>query len=125
MATITPTKTKLNVVPNGSAWRIQWANMANGDTGAPVSLTNFFDRSVQVTGTFGAGGTVVLEGTNDGTNYSTLNNPADTALSLQAAAIEQVTEITEMVRPDVTAGDGTTDLTVTMVVSSHGQGGGL
>ena len=87
-----------------------WATMANGDTGAPVQFDAFQDRSFQITGTFGAGGSATLEGSNDGTNYFALHNPQGTVIALTAAGVVQVLEATLWIRPHVTAGDGTTAL---------------
>jgi len=74
------------------------------------------DRSVQVTGTFGAGGNLRIEGSNDGTNYSALTDPQGNALDFTATKIEGVLELTRYIRPRATAGDGTTSLTVTMIL---------
>lgn len=100
------------------SYNILWETLTNGDTGRPLLCPHFADKSVQVTGTFGSGGTVILEGSNDGTNWETLNDPQGTAISLTVAGMYQVLENTKMVRPSVTAGDGATDLDVTMIVST-------
>jgi hypothetical protein len=96
--------------------------MPNGNDGEPFQNPGSADRSVQVTGTFGAGGTVVLEGSNDGTNYRTLTDPQGNALSFTSAGLEAIQEITRYVRPRVTAGDGTTSLTVTLCVTGNHLG---
>jgi hypothetical protein len=93
---------------------VVWPAMANGDDGAP-HMVFAADKSVQVAGTFGASGTLVLEGSNDGaspSNWFTLTDPQGNALSFTAAKIEQISEYTRWVRPRVTNGDGTTALTV-------------
>lgn len=95
---------------------VQWTGLLNGDDGAPVDLLSFADRSVQITGTFGAGGTVVIEGSNDGTNYVTVTDPQGNAISKTAAGIEAILELMKSTRPRVTAGDGTTVLAVTMLM---------
>lgn len=113
MATITPTF--LPVLDDGSYILVQWANMANGDVGAPFGFAQWADRSVQVTGTLGTGGNARWEGSNDSTTYAVLTDPQGTALDFAALKIETVTEITTIARPRVTAGDGTTSLTVTLL----------
>jgi len=90
----------------------RWDNLANGDTGTPLEIDRRTDRSIQVNGTFGAGGTVVIEGSLDGTNYVTLSDLQGTALSFTAAGLEGVTEAVTFIRPRVSAGDGTTSLDV-------------
>lgn len=93
-----------------------WAGMAVGDDGERIELANFADRSVQVTGVFGAGGNVRIEGSLDGVNYAPLTDPQGNNLDINAAKIEAITEIVRYIRPRVTAGDGTTLLTVTMLL---------
>jgi hypothetical protein len=78
-------------------------------------MPGFADRAVQIRGTFGAGGTVVIEGTIDGTNYITLTDPQGNAISKTADSIESISEIVKLIRPRVTAGDGTTAISVTLL----------
>lgn len=89
-----------------------WLAVPNGNVGQAVELNDYADRSVQVGGTFGAGGSVSLKGSNDATNYIVLADPQGNALTKTSAAIEQVLEATRMFRPEVTAGDGTTAIDV-------------
>lgn len=93
--------------------------MANGDVGSPVMLGDWADRTVQITGTFGVGGSVTLEGSNDSANatptYTALTDPQGNAVTKTGAAIEALEELPLLVRPNVTAGDGTTALNVKMV----------
>ena len=95
---------------------ITWTPLANGDDGQRIEMPGSADRSVQIEGTFGAGGNLRIEGSNDGTNYRPLVDPQGNALDITSAKIEQVLEIVRYIRPRVTAGDGTTSLTVTMIV---------
>ncbi len=101
--------------PLGTVVKTTWAALGNSDTGAPLALADFSDRSVQIEGTFGTGGTIVIEGSNDGTNYYTLHDAFGNSLSFIAAGLKSITEITTWIRPKVTAGDGTTALVPTMI----------
>jgi hypothetical protein len=116
MATITPTITSPSKLRDYSIV-YQWTPMTNSgsDVGSALELPGWADRSVQITGTFGTGGTCLIEGSNDGTNYATLNNLQGSALSLTAAGIKGVAEITRYIRPRISAGDGTTSLTITIL----------
>lgn len=97
----------------GQSVLVTWSGLLNGDTGAPVCLADFPDKSVQVKGTFGAGGSVSMEGSNDGgTTWAALHDPQGNALAQTAASVELIAEHTLLVRPNVTAGDGTTNLVV-------------
>lgn len=98
----------------------KWEAMPNGNDGTPLLIDRRTDRSVQVSGTFGAGGTVVIEGSNDGTNYYTLNDLQGTALSFTSARLEGISEVPLYVRPRVTAGDGTTSINVYLVAVGRG-----
>lgn len=90
--------------------------LVNGETGDPVTGEDSMlsDRSVQVSGTFGAGGTVLIEGSNDSVTWYTLSSPANTALSFNAAGLKQIVEISHRTRVRVSAGDGTTNISVSM-----------
>lgn len=86
-----------------------WPAIINGNQGDAAGgpyITAFF----VVTGTFGAGGSVRLEGSNDGTNWFALSSTALTAAGSFAPL--GAAEHPKFIRPSVTAGDGTTSLTV-------------
>jgi len=93
-----------------------WTPLANGDDGSMVQFSQYTDKSVQVSGTFGAGGALRLEGSNNGVDWAVLTDPQGNDLTITTPKIEMVTEATLYVRPRVTAGDGTTSLTVTLLM---------
>lgn len=114
MATIAPTVTELPPY-DGSVKKYTWTPLTETNTdGAPIEMGPWADRSVQVEGTFG-GATVTIQGTNDGTNWQTLNNPASVALSFSAAGFKGILELPMKIRPLVTGGTSVS-LTVSMVV---------
>lgn len=117
MATIQHTLSALSTL-NDNVHVVVWADMTKttDDVGTAVEMPGSADRSVQVTGTFGSGGSCRIEGSNDGTNYVVLTDPQGNALNLTAATIEAISELTRYIRPRVTAGDVNTSLTVTMLV---------
>lgn len=80
-----------------------WTPVTENDTGAPAFMPHYPDKSVQVAGTFG-GGTFIIEGSNDGTNYAALHDPQGTAISFTAAGIKMIAENSRFVRPRATAG---------------------
>lgn len=90
-----------------------WA-LGNADIGLPIEMTDYADRSVQVEGTFGAA-TVVIQGSNDGTNFQTLRDPQGVALSFTTAGLKQILETTRLIRVSSSGGTGTA-VTVTMVM---------
>lgn len=82
-----------------------WAAMGAGDSGEAFSYSAHGDRSVQITGTFG-GTTVTIEGSNDGTSWFVLTDPANAAISKTSAALVAITEATRYIRPKATGGAG-------------------
>jgi hypothetical protein len=129
MAIQTVVKTQVLVDLHGTldaiaGWTLAWGTstpLANGDTGTPVLLPAYADKSIQVTGTFGASGSATLEGSNDGVNYFALTTPSGSTVAITAAGGAAITESTEWVRPHVTAGDGTTALVVTVFARATQQ----
>lgn len=86
---------------------VTYDNLDEADA-SPASLEfpELGEVSVQVIGSFGSGGTVLIEGSNDGVNYGTLTDPQGVALSLTAAGIKSLQQITRYIRPRVSAGTG-------------------
>lgn len=111
MATIAPTITQLEP-RDGSVLKYTWV-LTGTDDGAPIPAAQWADRSVQFVGTWG-GGTVLLEGSNNGgTTYATLTDAQTSAISKTADALEQVVEMTELMRPRASV--SVTTVTVSMV----------
>jgi len=115
MATRTPTTT---YNPNGIRGLTQatWTGLlqSSSDVGAAVELPGS-DRTYQLSGTLGVGGAVIMQGSEDGTNWGSLHDLAGNVLTLDAIGELFVSaEAPRYVRPSVSAGNGTTDITVTM-----------
>ncbi|MER9840328.1 hypothetical protein NKJ59_03585 [Mesorhizobium australicum] len=99
--------------PDIHALRFKWLAIPNGNQGSAVTLNVYQDRTVQIGGTFGAGGSVTIQGSNDnGTTWATLTDTLGNALTFTAAGMKQITELPYQIRPSVTAGDGTTSINV-------------
>lgn len=119
MATVNATngKNALDVQGDGSVVMFEFTPLTttNADS-APIEFAQWADRCVQIDGTWGAGGAVAIEGSNDGTTYFTLNNAQGTAATFSANGLKQIVEITRYARARVTAGDGTTSIKATFVL---------
>ena len=115
MATIAPTHAQ----PSGQTQIVTWASLTNttSDVGAAVELPYAKKLTVQVIGTFGTGGNLRFQGSNDGTNWHPLNDVTGTHINLTAVGIEAAVELPRYVRPAITAGDGTTSLTCILCAS--------
>lgn len=86
-----------------------------GDTCEPADLLGFRDITIQVTGTFDSC-VITLTGSNDGTNYSPVNDIHGDAVSLAAAGVSTVEAGYKHYKPVATAGT-TVDLDVTLMGS--------
>lgn len=88
---------------------------ANAD-GQPTRFLGTGDRCIQVSGTFGLAGTVIVEGSIDGQNWFQLRDPLSNFLSFSSAGLKAILEAVPFVRPRVLSGDGTTSLTAHLCV---------
>lgn len=108
-----------NVSPNGEVIAVSWPTMtfSGTDVGSALRLAEYADKTFQVFGTLGAGGSVLIEGSNDGVVWAPLSNRQGTAMAFAAIGFNTSQDRPVYVRPRVTAGDGTTSLTV--IVAAH------
>lgn len=120
MATIQPQKSSID--SSFSNYVItRWPALALGDDAVAVLCPPIGDRTAQVHGTFGVGGSVRLQGSLDGTNYFPLTDPQGNALDFVQGKLESIMELVPYIKPTVTGGDGTTSLTVTICIKGVGQ----
>ena len=100
--------------PDAGVLQAIWPNLANTESGDWVDAGRFKDMAIQVSGTFGAGGTVIMEGSVDKAVAAPLNDPLGNPISITTAGAIQILENMRFLRPRVTAGDGTTDLKISL-----------
>jgi len=100
--------------------------MANGDVGGALDASYLPVKTVTVRGTFGAAGSVSLKGTDNAdatavTGWDKLHDirGGTNVLDFTARGTQKVLENPARIAPHVTAGDGTTSLTV-VVLSTVG-----
>lgn len=103
--------------PDENVIQLDWIGpLANAEVGNAGQAARYPTQCVQAVGTFGAGGAVAIEGSNDGANWFALDDSLGVAISLTAAApISDILHHTKHIRPRVTAGDGTTALRVILI----------
>jgi hypothetical protein len=82
--------------------------LASGDTGKPVAMADYPDRTVQAIGT---GTTVTIEGSNDLSTWKALNDTTGTAISLSSGDFAVILENPQYIRP-VAASAGATVILV-------------
>lgn len=102
---------KVKRLPGSATYR--WTGLANGDDGEALEIPEYPDHTMQVVGTFGSGGSVAWEGSNDGgTTWAALADLSGSVIAQTDTAVVRAQEKPRLVRPRVTAGDGTTLLDV-------------
>ena len=109
----------LTTNPATGVWVATWGALANAESGDAATLpVENATRSVQITGTFGAAGNVIMEGSNDAVTWFPLSDGLATKgnlATITANGLNALYENTRYVRPRVSAGDGTTNLKVVLV----------
>lgn len=99
-------------VDNQKYYLHTWADMPNGETGEPMAAGKLADKTVQVTGTFGTGGTVTMEGSMNGTDWISLADEQGNVLTFTGGNGGLIMQNYRYIRPNITAGDATTAITV-------------
>lgn len=114
MATITAVPTAIEGHGQDTI-QVLWETLTetNAD-GSLLKTPGRSDKSVHVVGNFGIGGTCVIQGSNDGTNWVTLTDPQGNALSFTSTGLEMIAENPLYIRPFISAGTGV-DLDVYLV----------
>ncbi len=116
MATIPPTVNNDVAKDGGSVISFTWAITTADTDGAPADISNYPDRTWQVTGAFGGTGVLLPQGSNDGTNWATLSNQATgTPVSVSAVGIVETLERTRYVRPLLSPAGTAAAVAVTLI----------
>lgn len=113
MADITP---QLTMVDH-DCFVLTWGPFTENDNPLPLTpdlgsqVAKFTERSVEVAGNFGAGGTVAIQGTNKvpspvDADFNTLRDPFSVPLTFTLKDLRQIEEAAATYRPKVTAGSG-------------------
>lgn len=105
MAAIIPTVTEIVPGTGQAGYKAVWANCTESDTcvATDIRLAPYTDRSVQIEGTFGSA-TVIIKGSNDGTNYQNLSDPQGNDISKTTADLEQIEEASIYIKPTFSGG---------------------
>lgn len=100
------------------AWRL-----ASGDTAQPLICPRYSDKCVHIFGTWG-GASVTMKGGNDASliQFDDMYDPADVTITQTAARKPWIIfPNVYALKPVITGGDGTTDLTIAIVGRGHAQ----
>lgn len=123
MASVTPTITRVESFKD-DCHVITWSSMAVNDHGEAIKMPGSSDKSVQILGTLSVGGTAQIQGSNvvspsetfASTDFVVLTDPQGNDLNINSLKVEMVTENTLFIRPKITGGDGSTSITVSLLV---------
>jgi hypothetical protein len=98
-----------------------WLGLDQNDDGEGVAIGRYADKTIQVVGAFGSGGDVDMEGSNDGgTTWGQLHDLRGTVISIGDSLPVVPEESPLLIRPNVSAGDGDTDLDVYIAFTVKG-----
>ena len=92
---------------------------AGGSVSASVRAGAFPWWTYQITGTLGSGGSIQMEGSNDGGTTWNIIGTAVSSLSGAGALVHGSSVTADLIRFSVTAGDGTTALNVYMTLAGN------
>lgn len=114
MATINPTFTRINGTDESLLWT--WPSLLTATTdGAPIEFAQHADLCWQAVGANWGSATLTIQGSNDGTNWFTLNKVAgSTATTFTADGGQTTIERPRYVRPKLTTAGTAADVTVTV-----------
>ena len=122
MSTINFSKTSSRVQNHSDELEAYWPNLAKNDVGQWLDVSQFSDKTIQITGTLGTGGEITVEGSLDGgTTAFTLTQADTTAFVLNALGGAAVLEAVPLIRVNATNGDGTTYLSCYIFAKASGK----
>jgi hypothetical protein len=107
---------------DGLTTLITWAGLtqASADVGDGAMTNKYPERTVQAIGTFGVGGSMALQGSNDGTNWGALKDAYGVLIALTTSVPVAIGDNPLFIRPAITAGDGTTNLSCLVAARKWG-----
>ncbi len=109
------------VVNDDKTVTVTWSGLLNNDTGAPVYLARYPDKTMQNTGTFGSGGKVTMQGSNLATpSWGALNDAQGVVIAPTTNECILIAGSSLQIRPSVSDGDGDTDLVCTLICVARG-----
>lgn len=113
--------------PNAPAYSVanravmyRWDGLLNGDTGDAIQLDDMWLGSLQIIGTIGAGFNLNVQGSNEVIPVNWVNITSISTLTTLGLVFPTVDCHVRNYRPVVTAGDGTTNVSVLVSAMRHG-----
>lgn len=107
---------RIEEIDNDGVILVTWETLTDGDTGAPVKVARYSDKTVHSDGDYSGTAIITMQGSNNGTAWFTLTDHADTDITMGADTVGAVIAQNPLwIRPSVGAGDGSTDIDVYVV----------
>ena len=102
---------------NDGLIEVVWETLTTTNrTGAGVQLARAPDKTVQVFGVFGASASIAIEGSNDdGTTWFACHDISNAVIAMVGAGAVLIVENPKLLRPNLSDGDGSTDVDVYIV----------
>lgn len=113
--------------PYPGVWLVEWIGLGNDDEGEPLTTADFADKTVEIGGVFGAGGSIALKGSNDpgvGPVGVNLTDPLGVEIDGNTPVLATILQNPLKVWPVVSGGDGDTDLNVRILLRTSVSGRG-
>lgn len=116
-----PTKAKTLTSPGTNYDLVTWAACVNADVGESIDVSGAKSLTAMLAsgGTLGAGGNCRWEGSFDNATWFTMNSDIGAPAAANQVALSAPTMLKERprwVRPNISAGDGTTSLVPMLAV---------
>ena len=103
-----------SITPDDSVFILSWSGLAaSGDVGDAQSYASYSDKTFIVSGTFTGAPTVIIEGSNNGSDWTQISNRQGTAMSFTTIGMNTSQDRPAYVRPRMTAGTGGAAVLVT------------
>lgn len=101
-----------------STMSVTWSNLQNGDTGEILSASQWSIVAFEITGTKGTGGELAFDfSASAGSSYWKEATPFSDVPTYQ----ETTQFVNGAFRPNITGGDGSTDLALTVILMPYGK----
>ncbi len=109
------------VVNDDKTVTVTWSGLLDNDTGVPVFLARYPDKTLQVTGDFSGSAVITMQGSNIATpSWGAVNDAQGVAIAPSTNECTVFGASPLQLRPSVTTGDGSTNLVCTLVCVARG-----
>lgn len=98
----------------------KWTGLLQGDDGAPLQIDEFHHITIHGFGAFDGSANMNIMGSNDGTNFAVTKKHDVGSMILTAASIEKLLTEPRYIKPSVTSGNVSTNLSCWVCLRTDG-----